>query len=405
VSGYVEDRWMRDGKRTAQWGSGMRYRARWTDADGAERCKSFPDRHKEDALNHAQAAATDVLRGTWQDPKTRRITLREFTEQTWLPAQGGVPSTRNRVASQLNNHILPQLGSKTLTELARSPSIIAAWVRNMQQAPSTAGVILGILSSILATAMDDGLIGRNPCKAQIVRAPRVPERELIPWEPDLIAAIRAGLPERWQAMTECGADLGLRQGETLGLAVDAIEWLKNQVRVTRQLRTVAGHLVLSLPKGGRERTVPLPHSTSLALAAHVAAYPPVTVRLPWGHAGGELTEVTLLFTMPTGKAIRASDFDEHHWKPAVKRAGRAGARADGFHMLRHTFASVLLAEGEDILTVARHLGHARATTTLEIYGHVMPGREDRTRRIIDSRARTDRDRTGGAAEGSGAGQA
>jgi integrase len=405
VSGYVEDRWVRDGARTPQYGKGMRYRARWTDASGAERCKSFPDRHKEDALNHAQAAATDVLRGTWQDPKSARITLREYTAQTWLPAQGGDRSTRERVASQLKNHILPQLGDRRLGQLADSPSTISAWLNKLELAKSTKVVVFGLLSSILAAAVDDGKISRNPCRVKTVRVPYPDARELVPWQPAVLRAIRGELPERYRAMIECGGDLGLRQGETLGLGADAVDWLKNQVRVIRQLRIVEGRLVVKLPKGRKTRTVPLPHSTSLALAAHIRACPPVALRLPLDEPGGEMTEILLLFSTPSGTPVRANEFGKFHWKPAVIRAGLPGGREDGFHMLRHTFASELLAGGEDIMTVARYLGHARATTTLLYYGHFIPGREDRTRKIIDSRARTDSDRTGHAEFGSGAGQA
>jgi integrase len=46
-----------------------------------------------------------------------------------------------------------------------------------------------------------------------------------------------------------------------------------------------------------------------------------------------------------------------------------------FHALRHTHATELLASGENIMDVARRLGHSKASTTLDLYGHAIPGND------------------------------
>ena len=58
------------------------------------------------------------------------------------------------------------------------------------------------------------------------------------------------------------------------------------------------------------------------------------------------------------------------WHRACRRHG---ARPVRFHSLRHTQASLLIAEGEDILTVSRLLGHSKAATTLNVYAHLLEG--------------------------------
>lgn len=64
------------------------------------------------------------------------------------------------------------------------------------------------------------------------------------------------------------------------------------------------------------------------------------------------------------------------WRSTCKRGGAAGIR---LHDLRHWFASYQIAAGCDVVTVQHALGHARATTTLNTYGHLFPSAEDRTR--------------------------
>jgi integrase len=54
------------------------------------------------------------------------------------------------------------------------------------------------------------------------------------------------------------------------------------------------------------------------------------------------------------------------------------------HDLRHFFASGLIAEGCDVVTVQRALGHSKPTTTLNTYAHLWPTAEDRTRKAAQS---------------------
>jgi integrase len=58
-------------------------------------------------------------------------------------------------------------------------------------------------------------------------------------------------------------------------------------------------------------------------------------------------------------------------------------RAEGYHALRHFFASVLLDAGENIRALAEYLGHADPAFTLRVYTHLMPSSSVRTRAAID----------------------
>jgi hypothetical protein len=68
------------------------------------------------------------------------------------------------------------------------------------------------------------------------------------------------------------------------------------------------------------------------------------------------------------------------WVQTVDRAGLSGVR---YHDLRHAFASALIAGGCSVKAVQHALGHTSATTTLDVYGHLWPGDEDRIRDAVD----------------------
>ncbi|WP_432016822.1 hypothetical protein [Streptomyces hydrogenans] len=66
--------------------------------------------------------------------------------------------------------------------------------------------------------------------------------------------------------------------------------------------------------------------------------------------------------------------------------GRAlgGVPQDGFHALRHTYASVILEAGESVVTLARRLGHSGPTITLDHYAHFMPEAGGKGRTAVDA---------------------
>jgi integrase len=393
---HTEDRWFitaegPDGKpvkrRTARHGKGRRWRARYLDPDGKERSRSFHTKIQAEKflteIEHAKIA------GTYRDPDAGRITLRKYVTQTWLPAQGFDPVTREAVESRLANHVLPEgkLGSRLLSELEARPSLVQAWVTGLNLAPSTAAKVFTHLGSIMIAAQTDGLIERNPCRAGI-KLPKGARRKLVPWAPAQAAAVRASLPARLRAMVDAGKGLGLRQSELFGLSVEEIEFMPGRaVHVRQQVKIVGRQLWFAPPKGGVDRRVPMAGRTSLVLSAHIAQFA-CEVTLPWHEPGtrrhGKPHTATLLFTTPDGRALHRNAFNEHVWKPARGAAGLSDDRVNGCHMLRHVYASNLLARNVDPRTVAEHMGHSDGgALVLRVYGHLMPDAEDRTRRALD----------------------
>jgi integrase len=265
----------------------------------------------------------DLLRGEYRDPRTGKITLREYVTRDWLPHQTFSASSREVTERRLRLHVLPVLGDTMITHI--TPTVVKSWVGRLDGSPSTARQLLALLSSILGAAIDDGLIVRNPCRARSVRAPRAERREIRPWTADQVAQARAGLAPRWQAMADCGAGMGLRIGEACGLAVEDVDFLRRRVHVRRQVQRIGGRAVLARPKGGKERHVPLADSAAVAPSEHIRQFPPAAVTMPWQVPAGKPVTAGLLFTMPGGKAIGPNDWNTH----GTGRCGRPRAGPPG----------------------------------------------------------------------------
>ena len=251
-------------------------------------------------------------------------------------------------------------------------------------APSHIRLVLQTLSTILNAAVADDRMTRNPCKVKgVVRPPKPDERRVVPWEAARISAIRAALPYRYQAVADVGKGAGLRQGEVFGLSPDDIDWLRKIIHVRRQVKIAGGRRVFAPPKFGKDRDVPLSAALTLRLSAHLKVFPAAEVTLPWQKPGGKPVTVSLMFTKDDGGAIWRNDFNRYAWHPALKAAGLAPGRENGFHQLRHHFASVVLRDGVDVRTLAEYLGHSDPAFTLRVYCHLMPGSPDRVRQAID----------------------
>lgn len=375
---------------SAEHGKGKRWQVRYRDAEGEQRKENFTKRSQADT--RAAEVETDLNRGTYIDPKAGNITLREFAED-WLASRTSDPSTIDIQSRHLRLHILPALGGRPLRALRSST--IQAWLSGLSVKATYANAILGTLAAILAAAVDDEVIGKNPCRAKSVRAPKVEKKKIQPWTGERVAAVLGALPGRYTGMGVLGAGCGLRQGEILGIGPDDLDLKRGIVHVRRQVKHVDYKRVFALPKGGRTREVPLPPSVAVALAAHMKAYPPKAVTLPWRTPTGEATTVRLFFTTPdSGNAIDSNSFNSRVWKPTLAAAGvipvpekgetHAAAEEDGMHALRHHYASALLDGGENITALSEYLGHHDPAFTLRTYVHLMPASEDRTKRVIDA---------------------
>lgn len=400
MAGYIEDRWLTkkpdpktgERRKTDRWGKGKRWRV--AGIPGV-RDRSFTT--EAAAKKWLKASATDSERGTFYDPRDGDMLLREYVEKTWWPNLRQPPTTKQSMKPRIFNHILPHVGHLSLNRIGHDE--IKAWQTRAEQDIDTSTLVVTWrhFSSIMQAAHKAKKIPANPFRDDDLKAPTTPKSKAKAWPAATLTAVRAELGSRYRILADLGVGAGLRQGEAFGVSPDDVDG--EVIHVVRQIINVNGKLAFGPPKGNKERDAPCAPELALAIKEYADRFPPVEVTLPWVDPDRPnmpweerpSRAVRLLVTTGhagkvRGGAVARDMFNELQWKPALAAAGVIPAsletvgrrvkyvmpRADGFHVLRHTFASVVLAEGETIGQLAAWLGHADPAFTLRTYVHFMP---------------------------------
>jgi integrase len=245
-------------------------------------------------------------------------------------------------------------------------------VLNEKLAPATVEVVYAWVSSIFKSAAADRVIGESPCRG--IKLPTVARTKVEPLPAETVARLVEALPERYRALVILGAGTGVRVSEALGLTIGRTDLLRKRVTIDQQLVGIEYAAPVFGPVKDRHntpRTIPLPDVVAQALAEHIRLY---GVRTP-AEPGD------LLFTDSDHAPIRRNRWSEI-WRTVARPAGLA--KGTGFHALRHHYASTLIRAGESVKVVQERLGHTSATMTLDVYGHLFPDDEDRTRGAVDA---------------------
>lgn len=343
------------------------YVTRWRDESGQQRKKSFA--RKVDADRFRAETEHKLNTGTYVDPAAGRTTFREYAEQ-WRAMQPHRPNTAARVRYQLAAHAYPVLGDKPLARLRASD--MQAFVSGLGLAPSTARTVFSTVRAIIGAAVRDRRIPYDPCDR--IKLPEMPRQQVVPLTVDQVDALAAAMPPRYRALVVVGAGTGLRQGELFGLQVRDVDFLRRSMLVDRQVQPAGAGRTEVGPLKNRPsyRTIPLGQVVTDALAAHLAAY----------RAEGE----SFVFRDEDGQALHRTTFNSRVWAPARKAAGLPAVTC---HDLRHFYASALIRAGMSVKVVSARLGHGNAAMTLNVYTHLWPDDEDRSRQAIDDVFRSD----------------
>ncbi len=335
------------------------WRARWREFPGGpQRTKSFA--RKVDAERHLTDVQHRLMTGAYVTPSASQVTVGDYARE-WAGRRNWRPATRERIERELRLHILPTLGARPLGSLRRSH--VEEWAAALPLAPSSAETVAQTLAAMLAAAVQDERLAKNPAAG--ARLPRAERAPVVPMSPAEVMAFAHAMVEHVRAAAVVAAGTGLRQGEVFGLTADRLNFLGRELRVDRQLTTPdAGEPVLAPPKSANSfRTVALSGLVLDALGVHLETF-------GTGRDG-------LVFHWEGRPIVRAQ---------AAKYARRAAEAADlggrTWHDLRHHHASVLLSAGVSPALVAERLGHDVATL-LRTYAHVIRADDDRVRGIVD----------------------
>ena len=144
---------------------------------------------------------------------------------------------------------------------------------------------------------------------------------------------------------------GARQGELLGLKWSDVDWINSQIHIQRTFNHQKWYDVKTKTSN---RKVDIGPVTITELKRWKLACP--------------VCELDLVFPNQSGNPINHNNLVSRYFNPALKAAGLSRMR---FHDLRHTNASLLIEQGENIKYIQSQLGHSSPTVTLNVYAHLM----------------------------------
>jgi integrase len=293
-------------------------------------------------------------------------------------------------------YVVPRLGHRRIASITEDDVAgLIAWMQDRGKAPWTIRGVLVPLSRLFAFAARRGVVSVNPV-ARLERGerPKVGKREKrILTSAEIASLLDHALPA-YHPLLATAVYMGLRQSELLGLVWRDIDFDVGIIHVRRQLDR------------NREYAEP---KTAQAIRDVVLA--PAAARLLREHRIGRPAQFSgdddPVFSNETGRPfshryVQSRGFDKAAERaginPPRKRSKRgtrdasvlpepvATRRRATFHDLRHTFASLLIAAGADVVHVSRQLGHADPAITLRVYADEFAAAEhaERTRALLDA---------------------
>ncbi len=304
----------------------------------------------------------------------RSITLAKYIE-IWLDQIAPkklAASTLSRDRQDIRR-ILPALGHYKLTELNKE--ILRDFYDAMRQvrrestgeflAEGTVEGIHSCLCGILSDAVEAGYITHNPAwraykKKGISKERPVADEETVQ---RLIAALETQ-SLKYEVYYKLILATGMRRGEACGLRWSDIDWRQRALHIRRNVVKLSRQpIMVKEPKTqAGVRVVYLSKDMCKLLRAWEK-------ECQWEkeqQGDAELTQDDYLFQQPNGDPMVPCTFT-YRFKMILRENGLPDDL--NVHSLRHTNASMLIAQGVDVRTVAGLLGHAQPSTTLDIYSH------------------------------------
>ncbi len=384
---------------------GRKWVADYYDGARARRWKTFATREAAKDFEAAQRTQRNHAQRPDVDPA---ITLKAYADR-WLGqlAATAKPSTVALYRQRLDLHVLPILGTVPLRDLGRKQIkdlLVAKLTEQKKRRPEpspgeepaavqrlsseSVRIVYSILRALLFAAVDEEVLGGNPAaklgKTLRLTASKATRQERIKAFDRaqlgrFLAAAAARVPAQWPLFFTMSRT-GLRLGEALALQWGDVDLTAREIRVER---AVSAGGEVSTPKSGHGRTVDMATSVHDALKRHRADLSAAWLKKsPAKDAeGNELPKGTMppwVFPSAHWTPLDHSNARKH-FDAALKHAGLPLHFSP--HSLRHTFASLLLADGVSPAYVQEQLGHASITLTVDTYGRWLkkraPGALDR----------------------------
>ena len=334
--------------------------------------KTVNAQHKE-VEKLAAAIETDFLRHMITEG--RKISISDLSQE-FMSTHGKrlAVSTASHYRFLLNGRIIPELGKKYVQDL--SPRDIKLFYQKLEQTAalskrSKTGGLSGntilhyhrCLHAMLTYAVRSGYISINPADA--VEPPRNDRQETAFYELEdcrkLLEALDALSNTQWRLYFYMAIYTGMRPGELIGLNWQDIVGNVLTVRTGAVYVNGKGTIRTDRPKTQKSvRMIDLPPAVMNILQQHRREQ--AEYRLSFG---GEWPEPDAVFTGALGHRLNISSPTQKFQK-IVKEYD---LRPITLYGLRHTAATIMIAQGLNARDVAARLGHSQTSTTLNIYAH------------------------------------
>jgi len=311
--------------------------------------------------------------------KGSKTTLKQFILE-WLTMKSTTlqPETLKQYKHFALDYIIPELGNIILINLRADQiqSMYNLYIEDgigLRSIEYTHSVFRGCLNH----AVKLNILSKNPTDGADPPKPK-PEEIIVLNENQIqsfMITVQSLQPEHY-ALYKLAITTGMRKGEILGLKWEDFDWDRRTLTIKRQLKkeSYKGFYFSSPKSKAGIRTIKLGEGIITNLRNHyrlkIQQKPEF---LP------EWREVDLVFSREDGSPIRYRWF----YKGYRKILKAAGLPEMTFHGLRHTAATQMLVNGVDILTVSKRLGHSKPSVTLDTYGHMIPGPQDKAAALMD----------------------
>jgi integrase len=361
-----------------------RYQARYPGPDGVTRPADDTFATKGDAEDWLTLKAAEMLEDEWIDPDAGAVLVADYGA-TWIEERPGLrPKTVLIYTGLLRRHIAPHFEHVTVAEVTLAR--VRRWRKKLLDSgvsEVTAAKAYRLLRAIFNTALDDGLIRRNPCRIKGAGTEHSPERPALTVTQVYALADAVGL--RYRALILLAAFTSLRWAELAALRPEDIDLDARTVRVTRQLYYHgAGHSFGPPKSRAGVRVVDFPELIVPDLRKHLHWLP---------------SSSALVFTSSTGSPLAHSNFRRRIWLPALAAVGLGGIH---FHDLRHTGNQLTANAGANLKELMVRMGQD-SERAARIYQHSTAARQRVLADAVGEAARAElaKSKTGKAAKPSG----
>ena len=345
----------------------------WIDVNHHNRRKSKRiGKDREAAKRVAKTIEERLAHGDLELPSAPSTeTFRAYAERWLVGVSSSLKASTLRFYSDnLTNHLYPLLGATTLVGVVRDDVKRLLDVLNGKGLkPPTITGIVRTLSTILSEAVEDGKLPANPALRpgrlrRRMRDPNAPKKPRVdPYtreEATLLLETAAQHYPEWYPFLLCALRTGLRLGELRAFQWGDLDWCEGFLVVSRNY--VEGRF--TTPKNGLTRKVDLSPMlrTSLRLWRRQQ-------RVAWLRRGRPLPDLVFPSAVET-------PFDDSRIRKvmlAIVKKADVRQRPRIVHVTRHTFASLLIQQGESLAYVRDLMGHSSIQVTVDYYGHLVPG--------------------------------